>query len=58
MSDDSDDDLLQDVGLSFSHRNKKRKEDQKREAVDYSMEEDLQRRRPSHDQNQHVCWCS
>ena len=48
MSDDSDDDLLQDVGLSFSNRNKKRKEDQKREAllniVDYSVEEDLQRR--------------
>ena len=44
MSDDSDDDLLQAVGLSFSHRNKKRKEDQLLNILDYSVEEDLQRR--------------
>lgn len=48
MSDDSDDDLFENVGLSFSSRNKKRKADQKREALmnilDCGVEEDFERR--------------
>ena len=48
MSDDSDDDLLQDSGLSFSGRNRKRRADQKRDAllniVEYSVDEDRHRR--------------
>lgn len=48
MSDDSDNDLYENVGLSFSSRNKKRKADQKREALmnilDCGVDEDLERR--------------